>query len=604
MLELATRKDEVTATQPVGDHAGEPAFRLLVVEDSPHYAALVGEMLADSWRGALEVEYAGSVEEASEALVARGAECVLLDMLLPDARGPEGAAAISEVAPDVPIIVLSGMEDEDVAVDAVQQGADDYMLKSYADGNLLSRAIRYAVERRRSQAELARQALHDSLTGLPNRTLFSDRLDRALARSERSGSAVGVLFFDIDRFKPINDSLGHEAGDQVLVEIAKRVIAMLRPSDTVARFGGDEFMMVCEDLRSEHDAAAIAQRLLEAVSRPITVGTRQLSVTTSVGIALGRGPESGADVIRDADVAMYRAKKTGAGFALFDKRMQERALNKLDMEEELRLAIEGQEFRLLYQPLVRLDTGELFAVEALLRWEHPVRGLLPPAEFLEIAEESELIVPIGEWVLREACRQLRAWREESPNAQGLRVQVNVSARQLAASGLVELVREVMSDASLRHGDLVLEITETAAVANVDAAAATMMQLKQAGASISMDDFGTGYSSLSLLSRFPVDGLKIDREFVSGVTADPRCRSMVAAMVGLGDDMHLDVVAEGVEDERQPSQLRALGCESAQGRLFDGPEPAAAISELIAEGAVVDSSRRSQPSTAASVGVPS
>jgi EAL domain-containing protein (putative c-di-GMP-specific phosphodiesterase class I) len=271
--------------------------------------------------------------------------------------------------------------------------------------------------------------------------------------------------------------------------------------------------------------------------------------------------------------------------------MQERALSKLDLEEELRLAVENGEFRLLYQPLVRLDTGELFAVEALLRWEHPLRGLLEPAAFLELAEESDLIVPIGEWVLGEACHQLKAWREETSKARGLGLHVNISPRQLAEPGLVDLVARTIAEAELCPGDLALEITETAALLDVDAAAATMTQLKQLGACLSVDDFGTGYSSLTLLNRFPVDGLKIDREFVHGLTADPRCRSMVAAMVGLADDMQIEVVAEGVEESGQPSQLRALGCEAAQGRLFESPKPAAAISELIVQGATLDLSRR-------------
>jgi diguanylate cyclase (GGDEF)-like protein len=574
----------LAAGEPVADLTETEPFRVLIVEDNPDYAQLVGEFLAESWSGELELKYANRVCEARAYLAGSDADCVLLDLLLPDAKGLDSVVAVREADPQVPIVVLSGQEDEALAVEAVQQGAQDYLLKSYADGNLLSRAIRYAAERKRGELQLAHQAMHDSLTGVPNRRLFLDRLAQALARTDREQGSVAVLFLDLDRFKPINDSLGHEAGDQVLAGVAGRLLEILRPSDSVARLGGDEFMMLCEHIDSEHQAVAIAQRALETISAPLPVAGRELSVTASIGIALGRtGQSTASGLIRDADMAMYRAKQTGSRFSLFDAGMQVRALDRLDMEEELHQAVENGEFRLVYQPQVRLQTGELFGVEALLRWEHPVRGLLSPEEFIGVAEETGLIVAIGNWVLDEACAQLKLWRTDLPRSRDLSVSVNVSARQLAEPGFVELVELALQRTEVDPADLRLELTETAVVVDPDAAAATLERLKDLGVGLSVDDFGTGYSSLSLLSRFPVDGLKIDRTFVRDVTSGGRGRRVVAALLGMADEMGLDVVAEGVEDERQPRELRALGCESAQGFLFERPQPAEDITKLLSEG---------------------
>jgi diguanylate cyclase (GGDEF)-like protein len=576
------------------DSFSRDPFRVLVVEDSAAYAHLVGELLSDNWRGELELDYADDIAAAHTCLETQGADCVLLDLLLPDAIGLDAVVAVREADPAVPIVVLSGQEDEALAVDAVQRGAQDYLLKSYADGNLLSRAIRYAAERKRAELQLEELAMNDPLTGLPNRRLFLDRLAQALARTDREGQSVAVLFFDLDRFKQINDGLGHEAGDEVLVEVARRLVTRLRPSDTVARLGGDEFLVLCERIDSEHHAVDVAQRALGALSAPLEVGGRELSVGASVGIALGQAREATpSGLVRDADMAMYRAKQTGAGFALFDAVMQTRALNRLDMEDELRHAIGNKEFQVVYQPQVRLEDGELIGMEALLRWQHPVRGLLSPEDFMSVAEETGLIVPIGAWVLEEACAQLRRWHDAFPHRRQVTMSVNLSARQLAEPDLLESVEFALTRADLAPRHLRLELTETAVVRDPEEAAVTLRGLKDLGVGLSVDDFGVGYSSLSLLTLFPVDELKIDRAFVQDLTSDARGRQIVAALLGLADQMGLDVVAEGVEDERQPEQLRALGCRSAQGYLLVPPQPAAAISELLSEECAIAPTRRAR-----------
>jgi diguanylate cyclase (GGDEF)-like protein len=517
---------------------------------------------------------------------------VLLDLLLPDAIGLDAVVAVREADPKVPVVVLSGQDDEALAVDAVQQGAQDYLLKSYADGNLLSRAIRYAAERKRAEVALEEQAMRDPLTGLPNRRLFLDRLNNALARSDRDTGSVAVLFLDLDRFKAINDSLGHEAGDAVLMEVARRLQKHLRPGDTVARLGGDEFLVLCEGVSSEHRAVEVAQRALSGLSPSFAIGERELSIEASIGIALGRATQAtSGGLVRDADAAMYRAKQTGNGFALFDASMQARALDRLDMEEELRHAIGNDELRLVYQPQVRLESGEAFGLEALLRWQHPVRGLLSPADFMSVAEDSGLIVPIGAWALEEACMQLRRWHDSLPHRRQLTMSVNLSARQLSEPDLVETVEFALGRAELHPSSLRLELTETAMVHDPEESAATLRRLKEVGVGLSVDDFGMGYSSLSLLSLFPVDELKIDRGFVQGLTSNPEGQHVVAGLVGLADEMGLDVVAEGVEDEREPDELLALGCRSAQGYLLVRPQPAAAISDLLAaHGEVVPPNR--------------
>jgi diguanylate cyclase (GGDEF)-like protein/PAS domain S-box-containing protein len=427
-------------------------------------------------------------------------------------------------------------------------------------------------QRKQSEMMLAHMAMHDSLTGLPNRTLALDRLGQSLARAKRRPTGVAALVLDLDRFKVINDSLGHGAGDQLLLATAQRLTQLLRPSDTVARIGGDEFVLICEDVADRSDAEHIAQRVLTAMVEPFLLGEHEVVVGISVGLALAKGDASAEDLIRDADAAMYRAKDAGRNrYEIFDESFRAGVVARLQTEQDLRRALERDEFRLHYQPLIDLESGFTVGVEALLRWQHPERGLIPPLDFIPLAEETGLIVPIGAWVVREACRQARTWREAEPNRQALRIAVNLSARQLAQPDLADLVAEALEETGTDPSSLVLEITESVLTEDAESTVEALRALKSLGVRISVDDFGTGYSSLLYLKRFPVDILKVDRSFVEGLGTDPEDSAIVAGVVGLARTLGLTTVAEGVETEKQLEALRDLGCEFGQGFLWARPQ---------------------------------
>jgi diguanylate cyclase (GGDEF)-like protein/PAS domain S-box-containing protein len=436
-------------------------------------------------------------------------------------------------------------------------------------------------QRKQSDLMLTHMALHDSLTGLPNRTLALDRLSLALARTERHPFSVAVLFLDLDRFKVINDSLGHNLGDQLLVAVAARLREAVRPSDTVARIGGDEFVVVCEDITGVEDAARIAERIAHALTRPFDLEDDEVLLATSVGIALSSGPgDTPETLLRDADAAMYRAKESGRNrYEVFDSSMRVQAVERLDMEQALRRALGRSEFRLFYQPVLDMETGTVVGVEALLRWDHPERGLLRPAEFISLAEETGLILPIGTWALQEACRQAQIWREADPDQPPLTIAVNLSARQLAQPDVADMVAEALESTGTDPGQVWLEITESVLTGETDVTVGALRALKALGVRLSVDDFGTGYSSLLYLKRFPVDTLKVDRSFVAGLGTNADDTAIVAGVVGLAQTLGLTAIAEGVETEKQRAALQALGCDLAQGYLFGYPEPAEDRGEL-------------------------
>jgi diguanylate cyclase (GGDEF)-like protein len=435
-----------------------------------------------------------------------------------------------------------------------------------------------AVNRIRNEEELNHQALHDPMTGLPNRVLLVDRLNLALDRLHRQHTTLAVLFVDVDQFKVINDSLGHDQGDRLLVLMSERLTGAVRPGDTVARFGGDEFVVLCEDLLGENEAVSIGERIRQAAATPLVLDNRDYFVTVSTGIALTDSPDmAAADLLRDADSAMYQAKQTGrARSAVFAQSMRTRAVRRLDTELALRQAITVGQLRLDYQPIVNLTTGRTDGVEALVRWEHPTEGLLFPSEFIAIAEETGLIVPLGEWVLGEACRQIQTWRTQYPQLSHLGVSVNLSGRQIAQSDVVSVVANVLADTGLPPGRLVLEITESVLMADAEYAITVLRGLKDLGVRLSVDDFGTGYSSLSYLKRFPVDILKIDRSFVDGLGVDDEDSAIVQATINLAHSLGLTTVAEGTETPGQVRALTELGCDKAQGYLFSRPQPATTL----------------------------
>jgi diguanylate cyclase (GGDEF)-like protein len=427
-------------------------------------------------------------------------------------------------------------------------------------------------------------AFHDSLTGLPNRAMFTELLKAEIESSNRRNDHMfAVLFLDLDRFKNINDSLGHTHGDLLLVAFAERLERTLRPIDTLARFGGDEFAILLSGMTDATDAVRVAQRIQDELSQPFVLDKNSAFATASIGIALSSsGYDRPDDILRDADIAMYRAKENGkARYELFDHGMHARAVSRLQLESDLRQAIEQKEFCVYYQPIISLQTGRLAGFEALVRWNHPRRGLVAPADFIPVAEETGLIVPIGQWVLNEACAQVRQWQIDSPSHRSLSLSVNLSARQVAQPDLLQRIKDALETSKLNPHCLKLEITESVVMENAEAAAQMFKQLRSLGVQLSIDDFGTGYSSLSYLHRFPLNYLKIDRSFVMRLTTD-NDNAIVRTISTLARNLGMEVIAEGIETEEQFQQLKMLGCEYGQGYLFSRPVGNDGVEHLLAQ----------------------
>jgi diguanylate cyclase (GGDEF)-like protein len=541
---------------------------------------MIVEMLRAAWPHGLLVTQAQNIVDAAQELADHGATCVLLDLPRDRSRPLDALQQLSASAPTTPIIVVSEYHDDELGVEAVRCGAQDYLLAGELTPAALGRAVRYAVERKRAEVELARQALHDPLTGLPNRALFLDRLSVALDRSRRTDTAVGLLFLDVDSFKEINDTLGHAAGDLLLTVLADRFRGLLRPMDTVARYGGDEFTFLFEGLEDDAEAMLIAERISHSASQPLRLGEHETSVAVSVGISMVTDPAVSLDeAIRDADAAMYRAKEhEGSRFELFDDHSRHRAAQRLSLETSLRDALEHSQLRVHYQPRVSIngDTG-LVGFEALVRWQHPERGLLGPSEFLALAEETGLIVPIGEWVIAQALSQVRRWRQSRP---GMTISVNLSARQLGRPDLVANLERALQVAGADPGVLWLEVTEDTVQRDPIAVGNVLGALHRLGVNLALDDFGMGHSSLQSLRDLPVDMLKLHQSFVTVLDAEPDDSALVGAVVELGHALGLTVIAEGVETDVQLAHLRELGCDGAQGFLFSRPVTEDAVQDLL------------------------
>jgi diguanylate cyclase (GGDEF)-like protein len=540
------------------------------VEDNTHDAMLIAEMLRTAWPEGFVLAHASTLPDATQELLDHGATCVLLGIAA--GAGFDALAHVITTSPDVAVVVLADDGDEELALRAVSAGAQDHLVKPNLNARLLRRSISLAIERKRSEVQLTQRALHDSLTGLPNRALFLDRLGVALDRSRRTNAAVAVLFLDVDNFKQVNDTLGHAAGDRVLMGLADRLRGMLRPMDTVARFGGDEFTFLFEELTSEREVVLIAERISRTAGTPILLDEGEAAITVSIGIAMVSDPSIPADtVIREADAAMYRAKELGRSrYELFDEASRTRAMERLELEAALRLAIERSELRVLYQPKVALSGAtDVTGFEALVRWQHPERGMLAPSQFLALAEETGLVLQIGEFVLEHALRQLVRWREAKPD---LTIAVNVSFRQLEDTGLVGMLARAIHGRGADPTGLSLELPESALTHDAEVSARVLEGLKEVGVGLTIDDYGTGYSSLQSLKALPFDTLKIDGSLIDQLGRDPDQAPVVGAVVELGHALGLSVVAECVETDEQLSELRALGCDCAQGFLFGAPVP--------------------------------
>jgi diguanylate cyclase (GGDEF)-like protein/PAS domain S-box-containing protein len=690
--------------------------RLLLVEDDPGDARLFREMFMEHRevsRGT-KLTHVESCREAEKCLSEGEVDIVLLDLGLPDARGLAALRRAKAAAPRIPLVVLTGLDDESLAAQALQEGAQDYLVKGQIEPRNLFRALRYAVERKimeetlyeekeraqvtlrcigdgvvcadnlgnitflnpvaekttgwslqeaagrpvleifntrdnrstdstgmtravtileiqvahlaasgvlirrdgvtipieesiapiqnrdgqtigtvivfrdmsaaRSTAlQIEHAANHDVLTGLPNRTLVNDRIDQAIISAQGSAMKVVVLFLDLDGFKHINDSLGHPIGDKLLQSIALRLVSCVRNTDTVSRQGGDEFVVLLSDVKQPDAAAAIAAKILKEIAKPHAIGQYELHITASIGVSAS--PDDGKDaetLIKHAETAMYQTKENGRqGFRFFTSAMNARAVERQLIEEGLRRALERDEFTLHYQPKVSLSTGAIVGAEALIRWMHPVRGMVPPAHFIPIAEDCGLILPIGKWVLRQACEQARIWVDAGYPAIG--IAVNVSAVELGEDGFLKDLFAILEKTRLDPRLLELELTESVLMRRVESTVLILRSLRERGVQVAVDDFGTGYSSLSYLKKFPLDALKIDQSFVRQIAVDGSDTAIVTAVISMAQSLKLKVIAEGVETREELDFLLAHQCDEAQGYFFSKPVPANKLMELLRHG---------------------
>ena len=687
---------------------------LLLVEDNPGDARLLREMFNEQGSQNTEFTHVQCMRDAEKHLAEHAVDITVLDLGLPDAQGLEAVRRVRAAAPRVPLVVLSAMDDESLAAQALQEGAQDYLIKGQVDARGLMRALRYAIERKvmeealfvekeRAQvtlncigeavvctdisgnitflnlvaermtgwswqeaasrpmaevfrimdsatleicpdpmemavgenptvhlpsncvlirrdgfeipiedsvapihdregkatgavivfrdvstaramaAEMTYSAQHDFLTGLPNRMLLNDRVSQAIVLAPRHSNKVAVLFLDLDGFKHINDSLGHPIGDKLLQSIAKRLVDCVRTSDTVSRQGGDEFVLLLSEVHRSEDAAISALRILQAVAEAHSIDQHDLHVTASIGVSVY--PDDGQDaetLIKNADTAMYQAKENGRqSYQFFKPAMNVRAVERQSIEENLRRALERQEFALHYQPKINLRTGEISGAEALLRWMHPVRGPVSPAQFIPVAEDCGLILPIGQWVLREACKQARAWADAGLPLPTMAV--NISSMEFREDNFIESVFTTLSETGLDPKSLELELTESVLMKRAESPASVLKTLRSRGAQIAVDDFGTGYSSLSYLRKFPINALKIDQSFVRQITSTPDDTTIVTAVISMGRSLKLRVVAEGVETQEELTFLRARLCDEAQGYYFSRPVRPEQFAKLLKSG---------------------
>jgi diguanylate cyclase (GGDEF)-like protein/PAS domain S-box-containing protein len=687
---------------------------LLLVEDNPGDARLLRELFKEQGSHDTELTHVKSLSEAEKYLAEHTVDIILLDLGLPDAQGLEAVLRVHATAPHVPLVVLTGLDDESLAAQALKAGAQDYLIKNQIETRGLLRALRYSVERKimdealfgekeraqvtlnsigdavvctdiagnitflnlvaekmtgwsrqdsagRPMAEVCRildamtrkttpnpmemavgqdrivhlpsncilirrdgfetpiedsvapihdregqvtgavivlrdmsaahamalqmthSAQHDFLTGLPNRVLLNDRVSQAIALAPRHRKEVAVLFLDLDGFKHINDSLGHPIGDKLLQSIAKRLVDCVRGTDTVSRQGGDEFVVLLSEVEHSEDAAITARRMLHAVAEAHSIDQHDLHVTASIGVSVY--PDDGPDaetLIKNADTSMYQAKENGRhSYQFFKPAMNVRAVERQSIEESLRRALERKEFALHYQPKINLTTGEITGAEALIRWTHPTRGPVSPAQFIPVAEDCGLILPIGKWVLREACMQARAWLDAGLHPATMAV--NISAMEFRDENFLKSVFTILKDTGLDPKSLELELTETVLMKRAESAASVLQTLRTSGVRVAVDDFGTGYSSLSYLRKFPIDALKIDQSFVRQITTAPDDTTIVTAVISMGRSLKLRVIAEGVESQEELAFLQAHQCDEAQGYYFSRPVLPQQFAQLLETG---------------------
>jgi diguanylate cyclase (GGDEF)-like protein len=560
------------------------SIKVLIIEDEP----MVRDVMAAGLRiNDYVVALADNGQQGLAALQEERPDVVLLDLRLPDMDGIEVLRAIKQSFTAVPVIIVSGRGTIEDAIQAMRLGAADFILKPVTTPVIYEESIiralatsAVALEQQETQEKLLEKesrlhhlAYYDALTNLPNRVLFHDRLQQMMIKARRTGKQVALLFLDLDRFQQINKTLGHDVGDRLLQEVAERLRNYIRKSDTVVRLGGDEFALIIDDIKNHKDVSRLARKVLELLAKVTMVDSYELYITSSIGISLfPEDSEEAEGLMRCAETAMYRAKESGKNnYQFYTADMNTRALELLLLETGLRKALENHEFVVHYQPQFDLSSRRLIGMEALLRWRHPARGMISPADFIPLAEETGLIVPIGEWVMKEACAQNKAWQDAG--YQQVKVAVNMSGLQFRQESIAKTVARVLAETKLAPQYMELEVTESMIMGNAEATIATLNELKQMGVRLSIDDFGTGYSSLSYLKLFPIDNLKIDRSFIKNINYDENDAMIADSIIALAHSMNLSVIAEGVEEEAQLQLLQEKNCDAVQGFFTGRPVPA-------------------------------
>ncbi|GJL48889.1 MAG: hypothetical protein NPIRA01_01160 [Nitrospirales bacterium] len=548
-------------------------LNILVIDDNMADVRITHEMLKEGLGTQFTFSHASCVGEARTYLEDQSFDMILLDLNLPDSMALDTLRELRQTHASAATLIMSGLQDEALAIQAVRNGAQDYLIKDHINSHALSRAIRYAVERHRVQEQVTHQAHYDHLTGLANRGLFYERLHYALARCHRNDAAIALLFLDLDHFKAINDTFGHEYGDIVLKTVANRLRKCIREVDTGVRMGGDEFAVLLDEVVSVDDVGTIAQRLLNLITQPMVILDHELHITGSVGMTIYPWDCAKAqDLLKHSDTAMYRAKAQGGNnFQFYTAGMQTSSLDRTTIDVELRRALAKGEFLLHYQPQMDLRTQQIIGMEALIRWQHPYQGMISPMNFIPKAEESGIIVPMGEWVMETASLQAKKWESE-----GLPIppiSVNLSARQVHQRNLPATIEHILQATQLDPQYLQVELTESFLISETPSTLATLRDLKAMGVKIYIDDFGVGYASLRYLKAFPLDGLKLDQSLIKDLDTDINNAAIVKAILALGNTLGLKVIAEGVETQAQVQFLSEHGCYAIQGFWVTPPIPA-------------------------------
>ena len=561
----------------------EEETNVLIVEDNLTDAYIIENLLSDIADSYFKVQHVTALNAVQNAYELQRPDVILLDLSLPDAQGLDTIRELKKVATNSPIVVMTGSHDKETIDRAVQAGAQDLLHKGEYSAKFLGKTIRYAIERKKTELELKYLAHFDQLTGVANRALFLENMNRALSHARRHKECLTLMFIDLDNFKNINDSLGHNVGDDLLVKVADRLLDSVRESDTVARLGGDEFAVILEDSSTVYGVETVAKRILQKLSLPFEIDGQKIYISASIGVAIS--PESGDDVdtlLKNADIAMYGVKNGSKNnYQIFTESFDKKMLSRIEMERYLQDSLARDEFELYYQPLVDVKTGEVHAAEALLRWRHPeTKKLVPPIEFISILEESGLITSVGEWVLKTACKQCKRWHEQG--MEGFCVAVNVSPRQLQQSQPVKWIAQALWETGLDGSYLNIEITEDVLLDNPTQAEENIRRIREMGVAVSIDDFGTGYSSLSYLMNYEFDILKIDRSFLSTLSTNKSTPVILKAIIQMAHGLGLKVVAEGVEQEEQYDFLEEQGCDVIQGYLFSQPIEAKEVYKFVSK----------------------